>query len=122
MNSCPRSWRLSSANWVACALTVGDQRAVRAGAQLALPRLVAVEDVVEDAGAAGLGQELGPEPDQAAGGDPVLEPDPAGAVVDHLLHAALAQAEQLGDDADVVLGHVDRQRSNGSWTTRRSPW
>ena len=32
-----------------------------------------------------------------------------GAVVDHLLHAALAQREQLGDDADVVLGDVDRQ-------------
>ena len=30
-------------------------------------------------------------------------------MVDHLLHAALAQREQLGDHADVVLGHVDRQ-------------
>ena len=32
-----------------------------------------------------------------------------GAVVDHLLQPALAQRQQLGDDADVVLGHVDRQ-------------
>ena len=87
---------------------VGDQRAGRAGAQLAEPRLVAVEDVVQDAGAAGLGEELGAEADQAAGGDEVVHPHPAGAVVDHLLHAALAQGQQLGDDADVVLGHVDR--------------
>ena len=42
-------------------------------------------------------------------GTQVLHPDPAGAVVDHLLERALAQREQLGDDADVVLGHVDRQ-------------
>jgi hypothetical protein len=65
--------------------------------------------VVEDAGAAGLGEELGPEPDQAPGRDPVLEPGPAGPVGDHLLHAALAQAQHLGDDADVVVGDVDRQ-------------
>ena len=30
-------------------------------------------------------------------------------MVDHLLHAPLAQREQLRDDADVVLGHVDRE-------------
>jgi hypothetical protein len=94
---------------VACTLAVGDERAVGPGLDLALPRLVAVEDVVEDAGAAGLGQELGPEADQPAGRDAVLEPDPARAVVDHLLHPALAQAEQLGHHADVVLRHVDRE-------------
>ena len=42
-------------------------------------------------------------------GHHVLQPDPAGAVVDHLLHAALAQGHELGDDAEVVLGDVDRQ-------------
>ena len=36
-----------------------------------------------------------------------IDADPAGAVVDHLLHAALADAEHLDDDAGVVLGHVD---------------
>jgi hypothetical protein len=65
--------------------------------------------VVEDAGAAGLGQELGPEADQAAGRDEVLHAHPAGAVVHHLLHAALAQRDQLRDDAEVVLGDVDGQ-------------
>ena len=49
------------------------------------------------------------KPIRAAGGDEVLHPHPAGAVVDHLLEAALAQRQQLRDDADVVLGDVDRQ-------------
>ena len=48
------------------------------------------------------------KPDQAPGRHQVLEAHPAGAVVDDLLHPALAQGEQLGDDAEVLLGHVDR--------------
>ena len=64
---------------------------------------------MEDPGAAGLGEELGAKADQPARGDQVLEPDPAGRVVDHLLHPPLAQGEHLGDDADVLLGNVDRQ-------------
>ncbi len=79
------------------------------GPQLAVPLLVAVEDVVEDAGAARLGQELRPEADQRAGGNEVLEPNPAGAVVDHLLEPALAQREQLCEHADVLLGRIDRE-------------
>ena len=35
-------------------------------------------------------------------------PHPAGAVVDERLRPALAQREELGDDAEVLLGHVDR--------------
>ena len=64
--------------------------------------------MVQDAGAARLGEELGAEADQAARGHEVLHAHPAGAVVDHLLEAPLAQREQLRDDADVVLGDVDR--------------
>ena len=64
---------------------------------------------MQQAGAARLGEELGAEADQPAGGDEVVHPHPAGAVVDHLLQAALAQGEQLGDDADVLLRHVDRE-------------
>ena len=90
------------------AAAVGDERAGRPRAELAVPRLPAFEDVVEDAGAARLGQELGAEADQAARGDEVLHARPAGAVVDHLLQRALAQREQLRDDADVLLGDVDR--------------
>ena len=51
--------------------------------------------------------QLGAEADQAAGRHEVVEAHPAGAVVDDLLHAALAQGEQLGDDAHELLGHVD---------------
>src|SRR3712207_8825332 len=36
-----------------------------------------------------------------------LHPDPAGAVVRHGLHAALALGEELGDGAEVLLGDVD---------------
>ena len=72
-----------------------------------MPGLPAVEHVVQQPGAAGLGEELGAKADQAAGRHQVVHPHPAGAVVDHLLHPALAQRQQLGDDADVVVGHVD---------------
>ena len=78
-----------------------------AGADLAGPRLHPLEHVVDEAGAAGLGEQLGAEPDQAPRRHEVLEAHPAGAVVDDLLHAALAQGEQLGDDAEVLLGDVD---------------
>ena len=62
-----------------------------------------------DAGAAGLGEELGAEADQAARRDDELHAHPAGAVVGHLLHAALAGGQQLGDRAEVLLGGVDRE-------------
>ena len=86
---------------------VGHHRAVAPGLELAVPGLPPVEDVVEHAGAAGLGHELGAEADQAAGRNPVLHPHPAGAVVDHLDEPALAQGQQLGDHPEVVVGDVD---------------
>jgi hypothetical protein len=98
------------------ALAVGDQRAGRPRAQLAEPRLPAVEDVVQQAGAARLGEELVRKPIRPAGRDEVVHPDPARAVVDHLLHAALAQRDHLGDDADVVVGTSIVMRSTGSWS------
>ncbi len=51
--------------------------------------------------------------DQPAGGHEVVHPHPAGAVVGHVLHASLARRQQLGDRADVLLGHVDRQALDG---------
>ena len=72
-----------------------------------MPWLPAIEDVVDEAGAARLGQELRAEADQAARRDQVLHPHPARPVVDHLLQPPLAQREQLRDHADVVLGDVD---------------
>src|SRR3954447_3260461 len=55
------------------------QRAGRACAQLAGPRFPALEDVVQDAGSARLGEELRAKADQAAGRNQILHPDPAGA-------------------------------------------
>ena len=48
-------------------------------------------------------------PIRPRGGHEVLEPHPARAVVHHLLHPALAQREQLREDADVLLRRVDRE-------------
>ncbi len=63
--------------------------------------------MVHEPGAAGLGQELGAEADQPTGGHLVLHPDPAGAMVDHLFEASLADRQQLGERAEVLLGSVD---------------
>src|SRR3546814_895828 len=59
--------------------------------------------------AARLGDELAAEPDQATRRDQGLHADPPRAVVDDLLHAALAQGEELGDDAEEVVRDVDRE-------------
>src|SRR5204862_4041811 len=62
---------------------------------------------MQDPRSTGLGEELGAEADQPPGRHEVFHAGPAGAVVDHLLHPAFAQGEQLGDDSDVLLGDVD---------------
>ena len=94
--------------WAATPRAVGDERTARPRAQLAGHGSQRSNTWCSDPGAAGLGEELGAQADQAARRDEVLHPHPAGAVVDHVLDAALAQREQLRDDADVLLRHVDR--------------
>ncbi len=64
--------------------------------------------MADHAGAAGFGEELGAEPDQATRGHEVLEPDPTEPVVDHVLHPALASGEQLRDDSEVLFRDIDR--------------
>src|SRR4029079_17761054 len=91
------------------AAPVGDERAGRACAELAEPRLEALEDVVQDPGPARLGEKLGPEADQPAGGDDDVHPDPAAPVVHKCLRTPLAQGEQLRQDAEVLLRSVDRE-------------
>ena len=88
---------------------IRDEAPRRPRSQLAVPGLVAVEDVVEDAGAPRLGQELGAEADEPPRGHEVLHSNPTGAVVDELLEPSLAQREQLRDHAHVLLGRVDRE-------------
>ena len=107
MKISPRSCRLKIAYDVADAGAIGDERAVRARRDRAVPRLPAREDVVHDAGALGVGHELRPEPDEPARRNPELEPHAAAAVVHHLRHHALALADLRDDDALVILRHVD---------------
>ena len=72
------------------AAPVCDQRARRTGADLAQPGFVAFEHVMELPGASGLGEELGPEPDQAPGRNDVFHPDPSGPVIHHLRQSPLS--------------------------------
>src|SRR6059058_486511 len=95
------------------AASIGDEAPGRPAAKLPVPRRVAVEDVMEDARPPRLGQELRAEADQTPRRHAVVDPHPAGAVVDHLLQISLPQRQQLRDDADVLLGSVDRQPLDG---------
>src|SRR5690606_32324938 len=95
------------------ARTVRDERAGAARLDGAGPRLVAVRDRGGDSRAARLGEELRAEADEAARGHHELHADPAGAVVRHGLHAALALREELRDGTEVLLGHVDRHVLHG---------
>src|SRR2546423_7376401 len=54
-------------------LPVGDKTAGRPGPKLAVPGFPGLEDMMEDAGAAGLGQALGAEPDQSPCRDEILQ-------------------------------------------------
>ena len=80
-----------------------------AGPDRAGPRLVALEHVMQQGRAPRLGEQLGAEADEAASRHEVVEAHPARAVVDDLLHAALAQREELGEHAHELLGDVDRE-------------
>lgn len=71
-----------------------------------------------DTGATGLGEEVGAPPNQAATGNHEVHADPAGGVVGHLHHAALARGHQLRDRADVLLGAVDGHRLE--WLVQRA--
>ena len=76
-----------------------------------MPRRPAVEQRVDDAGAARLGEEVRAEADQAARRHAELERargrEPAWSI---FVIMPRAHAEELRDDADVVLGHVDDQQ------------
>ena len=85
------------------------QRAVALLAEIARPRPVADADRAHQPGARGEGQEGVAEPDQPASRDEVLEPHAALPVVDDLDHLAAPLAERLGDRAEVLLAHVDRE-------------
>src|SRR5437763_14581315 len=78
-----------------------------------MPGLPAVEPMVHQPGPAGFGEKFGAEADQASSRHQILHPHPAGPVVDHLLEAALARGEHLGDHTDVLLGRVDAHALDG---------
>jgi len=61
----------------------------------------------------GVGEELGAEPMSPWPG-PCSRSAPSLSVVDHLEHGALAQRQQLGDHAEILVGTSTLTRSTGS--------
>ncbi len=91
----------------ALALVVGDENAVAAAGDLALPRRVFVEQAVHDRRALGVGKQLALVADQPARRrveDDALAVAAGGAHLDHL---GLALAHLLHDDAGMLLVDVD---------------
>lgn len=86
---------------------VDDDGASLTGLDVALVRRVAVEELVHDAVAVGVGHELGAVADEAAGRDTELEVGGAAVVGDHVPEFRFPCAEFLDDGADVVAGHFD---------------
>ena len=95
------------------AVVLRDQHAVAAFGHDAGHRAVVVEHVAGEAGAAGEGEELALEADQAARGDAVFETDAALAVRLHVLQLAAAAAEFFHDRALVVFLDVYRHQFVG---------
>src|SRR5262249_28779326 len=89
------------------AAAVGDEGAVLTVGDVALPLVPPVEQVIEQSGAARIGEELRPIADQPPRRDAVLEAHAPGSVVHHLDHRAPAGPDLLGHGADVLLGDVD---------------
>ena len=88
---------------------VRDEASRLALGNLALKRLIAVEDVVHHAVAARVGHELAAVTHQTARRNQKLQPRAGIAERRHIGHLRLAHAELFHDRADVLLRHVDRQ-------------
>ena len=90
-------------------LTICDQRTIATRTDLAVPGLKALQDMVKLARASCLRQELGAETNQATSRHDLFDPHPTRAVVDHLLHATLADTEQLDHHTSKFFRHINRQ-------------
>ena len=64
---------------------------------------------MDQGGAAGVGEQLAAQADQAARRNFEIEAHAARAVIAHLEHFAAAAAEGFHDDADEIFGDVDDQ-------------
>ena len=85
---------------------IGDERTRRPGAEFTVPRLIAIEYVVQQTGAAGLGEEFRAETDQPPSRHQVVHADPTGSVIHHLLEATFAKRHQLRHHSEVVLRNI----------------
>ena len=113
MKSSPRSCktpeRISSGN----AGAIGDERAGGTKCHLAAVFDPAFKNGVNERGAAGIGEQLAAQADQAARGNFEIEADAAGAVIAHFEHFAAAAADGFHDDADEAFRNIDDQALDG---------
>ena len=91
------------------ACLIGNQRALVAGDDIALIRLVGIKDMVHDTVAVGVGEELGAITHQSARRDAELDMRCAAVAGAHVDELSLAGAELLHHSADIRLGHLDDQ-------------
>src|SRR5713226_3028354 len=92
---------------------VGDERARGAQGHFAGVVHPAIEDGVNEGGAARVREQLAAQADQAARGDFEIQAHAAGIVVAHLEHFAAAAADGFQDDADETFRDVDHQALEG---------
>ncbi len=77
---------------------------------IAQPFGISGEERVHDNSAAGVGEQVAAQADEAAAGDLEFHAYAPVAVVVHLFHLRLTHAELLDDDTDECLRHVDGQQ------------
>ena len=92
---------------------IRDQRTGGAHRNVALPLDVAVEQRVHNGGTARVGEHLAAQANQAARRNQELEAGAAGAVIHHLFHLRLADAQLFDHHADVLLGDIDGEHFEG---------
>src|SRR5208283_3693961 len=77
---------------------------------MAVPRLIPIEEMIQESRPFRVGQELRTEPNESPGRYPEFKPHSAMAVILHFLHSSFSHAHLLCHDADKFFRHVDDQQ------------
>src|SRR5580704_5528348 len=88
-------------------IAVGNERSAGPLRYLALIGHVTVKERIHDDGAAGLGEHLAAQADEAAAGNTELQTHAAIAVIMHLRHLPTPRSKSFNDRANKVVGNID---------------
>src|SRR5271165_1166243 len=88
-------------------VAIGDKRTAGPLRYLSLVRHVTVKEGVHHDGAAGLGQHLATQADEAAAGHAKLQTNPTVTVIVHLKHLPASRPEALNHGPDKIIGYVN---------------